>query len=328
VREQLRAAETPWPPARELLALLRQWGPDAAAAIPDLLGVCRWSPSQVAATLTAIGGMTREAAEMLKTAVETLPLTAGPAYERMELAVTLHAVLGDDEHLFSEIVRGLGPGGDMRNAARAARTLPTAADRLILALAAALAATASGGIKVEQARTQMARSLWHLAHDAGEVLPVVAEGIRPEGGATTLWACQAAAELGAAAKPLIPALLPVLDNPLGCPFALEALLRIDPETHGGVPLTVLAEKLADTIDGPAWAHTQLKAVAVLRDLGPGSMTPETAQRLRHLAEQSERIARDDDFCVVQSDEKIRAAIRELLKDHDALRSPATPDRQG
>ena len=50
-----------------------------------------------------------------------------------------------------------------------------------------------------------------------------------------LWAAGGAAELGPAARPLVAALLPLLDDPMLCPVAAQALVRIDPESPGGLP---------------------------------------------------------------------------------------------
>jgi hypothetical protein len=121
----------------------------------------------------------------------------------------------------------------------------------------------------------------------------------------------AAAAMGPAAMPLTPAVEALLHHPAQCPAAAHALLRIDPRSHGGVPLATLADRLAAAAD-PAGA--QQRAVTVLGEIGLARLPPEIVDRLRSLAGQDQRIIRYGSLGnMIGNDERLRAAIRQLLK---------------
>jgi len=165
------------------------------------------------------------------------------------------------------------------------------------------------------ARIQLALALWQHAGDTAPVIPVLAEALSRNQRRLTRWtaihAADAAAEIGAPAKPLIPAILPLLDDPAQCPAAVRALLRIDPGSQGGTDLAVLADRLVTTVGTDCGA--QHRAVAALGELGPARLPPAAVTRLRRLAEQDQRIIHSGLLTdIIRNDEKLRTAIRQLL----------------
>lgn len=125
-------------------------------------------------------------------------------------------------------------------------------------------------------------------------------------------AADAAAVIGAAARPLIPAIVPLLDNTVECPAAAQALLRIDPVSHGGVSPGVLAGRLVDAVADPN-CLAQHRAVAVLTEIGADRLPPLVAERLRRLAAQDERLIKYGAVQhIIRDDERLRTAIRQLL----------------
>ncbi len=296
-----------------LLALLSAWGPAAEPAIPELLAILPRHPLGAGSALAAIAGPLPAAIETLSQAA-----AAGTVTQRLTAATTLRSLTGDDEPLLAAIEQGLRQRGyELRAAARAARTLSTSARRLVPALTTALHAAVGPDATAPDisARIQLALALWHHTGDAASAIPVLADGLgrdpRRSGRWTAIHAADAAAVIGAAAKPLIPAILPLLDDPAQCPAAVHALLRIDPRSHGGVDLAVLADRLVTAVGtdcGP-----QQRAVAALGEIGPGRLPPAAVNQLRHLAEQDQRIIRSGLLTdIIRNDERLRTAIRQLL----------------
>jgi hypothetical protein len=100
-----------------------------------------------------------------------------------------------------------------------------------------------------------------------------------------------------------------------CPGAVQALVRIDPESRDGVPLAALADRLVTIVGdvivaGDPSGNTNRWAVTALAEIGQAGISPAARERLRHLAERDRRIIRWH----IRSDEILRAAIRHLLQD--------------
>lgn len=309
-RERLRAGDMHGNDLLNLLQVLSAWGLDAAAAVGDLAGLVEKYPLAAGSALAAIGGNIPAAVHALTRAAAT-----GDIWQQLEAAETLHSLTGEDGPLAGAVERGLAGGDRLQRAAEAARAFGTAPSWLVPALGAALARTADGdrAMPAIQARIQVALTLRHWTGDTGTAVAVIAEGLKPRDMASWAWpdfqdAAAAAAELGPGARPLIPALLPLLDQPIYCPGAAQALLRIDPQARGGIPLTDLADRLVAVVADPD-VYTPLRAFNVLREIGPAGISPRARQQLRQLAEQPGRVGYQD---IIREDEKLRAEIRQLL----------------
>jgi hypothetical protein len=246
-----------------------------------------------------------------------------PRSGRLSAAIQLRELTGDDAPLLAAIRDGLTLNRhDLQAAARVAATLPRPLpDWLIPAMESAMAAA-------RQARNDgitpivVAQALWELTGDATTVLPVITEGLRvkhkrypqPQGG---MYALDAARSMGPAGRPLVPALLPLLDSHY-CPAAIRTLLRVDPEAMGGVPAASLADRLVAAAGNGGSSPRQ--AIAVLRELVAGdhvALSPEMRTRLTDAAERPRRVIQGGALhLVIRHDEELRAAIGELL---DAVR---------
>ena len=310
VRERLRTWDMNglgpvWP-----LALLSGWGPAATPAVPELTGLVSWDPLAAGQALAAIGGA-------IPAAVQTLELAAasGPIPRRLDAAQALRSLTGQDEPLLAVIEYGLDRrhGGVWMQAARAARTLISAPGRLIPALTVARDTAPPG----TSASIEVALALWHYTGDAAPAVSLLAEGLRAGSSGqrgAALWAAGGAAELGPAARPLVPALLPLLEDPMLCPVAAQALVRIDPESPGGLPPAELADRLVTIVgqvpvSGDPGGTVNRRAVQALATMGQLAGVPAAArERLRYLAERDQRIIRWH----IRSDEILRAEIRHLL----------------
>src|SRR5262249_19339212 len=241
----------------------------------------------------------------------------------------VRALTGDEAPMLAAIESGLSQAGHGRGeAAGAARTL-TPARRLIPALTAALDATASQARPDNRTRIELALALWHHSGDPAPALEIIAADRRPDAtgpgsGPEAAGAAQAAAVLGPAARPLIPAILPLLDSPEASPAAVRALLRIDTENHGGISLATLAERLLLPF-GRTWSTTQLSAVQVLGEIGRPRLPARIVARLRELATQDRRIVDSGHVqAFIHDDDQLRAAIRDLIDDTEQPAPTATP----
>jgi HEAT repeats len=320
VRDRLRCRRLHRNEPAHLLAVLRSWGPAAEPAIPEMLGLLPKHPINAGNALAAIVGAIPAVVQALSRAAAT-----GPVWMRLIAADRLRSLTGDEEPLLAAVELGLTQSrGPLKAAAEAARTV-SAAERLKPALTAALHAAGPDGTRPDtSARIQLALTLWHHTGDAAAVIPVLAEAFgqdaNPQRAAPGL-AADAAAVMGAAAKPLIPALVPLLDNTMHCPAAAQALLRIDPGSRGGVSLAVLADRLVDAVAGPG-SFQQDRAIAALAEIGPTRLPPEVAERLRRLAGQDERIVTfGANQNLIRDDERLRAAIRRLLPERHPVTAP-------
>jgi hypothetical protein len=119
-------------------------------------------------------------------------------------------------------------------------------------------------------------------------------------------------------------ILPLLDSPQACPAAAGALLRIDPETHGGVSLAALAERLLLSF-GRTWSHVQMSAVQVLGEIGLPQLPVHVVTRLRELATQDRRIVGSGHVQArIHDDDQLRAAIGGLIDDTKQPAPAGTP----
>jgi hypothetical protein len=165
------------------------------------------------------------------------------------------------------------------------------------------------------ARVQLALALWQHTGDAAAAIPVLAAALSRDPRRFSRWtainAADAAAMIGPAARPLIPAILALLDDPAQSPAAVQALLRIDAGSHGGVDIAVLADRLVTAAGTDCGAQRQ--ALAALKDISTARLPPAATDRLRRLAAQDQRIIHSGYLAaIIRNDEDLRAAISEFL----------------
>jgi HEAT repeat protein len=313
VRALLRRTRLHRSVVAHLLALLRAWGPAAEPAIPEMIGLLPAHPLNAGNALAAIAGPIPAAVQALSGVAAT-----GRVWLRLLGAASLRSLTGNDEPLLAAIELGLAEGySALKQAAEAARECSTAAGRLVPALTAALRAGPDATRPDLRAQIELALTLWHLTGDAAAAIPVLAEALAQDADPRGLTperrqAADAAAVMGAAARPLILAIVPLLDNTGECPAAAQALLRIDPVSHGGVSLGVLADRLVDAVADPNWL-AQHRAVAALAEIGADRLPPLVAERLHRLAAQDERFIKGGAVQhIIRDDERLRTAIRQLL----------------
>jgi len=294
-----------------LIGLIGSWGPAAAAATPDLLEILPRHGYSVGCALADIAGATPKAVSLLRQAA------AGGA--SLNAAARLRALTGDEQPLLTAIESGLTQTGHaLRHVAEEARTL-TPARRLVPALTAALDAAVGQARPDDATRIELALALWHHCGDPAPALEVIAgklraDATRPYFGPGAAGAARAAAVLGPAARSLIPAILPLLDSPQACPAAVQALLRIDRVTHGGISVAALAERLLLPL-GRTWSNVQMSAVRVLGEIGLPQLPAHVVARLRELATQDRRIVDSGHLqALIHDDDQLRAAIRDLIDD--------------
>jgi hypothetical protein len=215
-------------------------------------------PLRAANALIDIAGPVPAAIAALRQAARAAVLT-----DRLEAATTLRELTGDDGPLLAAIRDGLSQtGGSPGAAADAAEDSPPPA-WVIPALRRALAATASAAPPDVSTRALLAHALWYLGDgaDTDAVLPVIAAGLRPppgspawpDGPRARLDVIDTASSLGSDARPLIPDLTALLDDPLPCPRAAAALRKIDAfwdDGPGGAPLTQVAGHLVTAAGAP------------------------------------------------------------------------------
>ncbi|MFJ8228760.1 HEAT repeat domain-containing protein [Streptomyces sp. NPDC094448] len=160
-------------------------------------------------------------------------------------------------------------------------------------------------------RIRAAVTLWRLTGDATEPLTVLA-GIlaeaadgpvhRPEAVRDCV---RAVARLGPAARSLAPGLVALLDHPEQVPAAVFALAAVGAAPPGAAALVLdCAERDTDPVS----------CLDALETLGPGTLTPQEADRLELLAERDRRVRvpGPSPRLGVRSDQRIRIRARALL----------------
>jgi hypothetical protein len=97
-----------------------------------------------------------------------------------------------------------------------------------------------------------------------------------------------------------------------CPAAAQALLRIDPETLGGIPLATLAERLLLPL-GRTLFTSQMAAIREVGEIGLPQLPGRVVTRLRELATQDSRIVHSGTVqAYIHEDDQLRAGIRDLI----------------
>ncbi|MFF6906431.1 hypothetical protein ACFY9Q_10865 [Streptomyces sp. NPDC012389] len=317
VRRRLSTLEPDGPAPFRLAALLTAWGPDAAAAVPELLAALPAHPRLLPGVLVAVcpPGRRAEAADALRTQAGT-----GPVEGRTEAARALHELTGDHgpllpllaERLAGSAGDGGGADGKIREAATAAGAVGPAAVSLVPALRAALNPPGAGRNNPQMDDDiAVAVALHRITGDATDAVPVLA-GVLGDGEAlwrrwTLVRAAQAAAGLGPAARGLVPVLEALLTDPEQVPSAVRALHAIAPDELDTAHVTGLLLDAAEAGTAP------FEAVDTLVALGVDTLSEEHRARLTELGERDRRVVRSGlDGTVEAADERLRARVREAV----------------
>ncbi|MBT2900495.1 HEAT repeat domain-containing protein [Streptomyces sp. McG3] len=314
LRRRLASMEPGGATPFRLAALLTSWGPDASAAVPELLAALPAYPRLLPKVLVAVcpPGRRAEVADALRARTGT-----GPADERFEAARALHELTGDHGPLLPLLAERLagsaggGGGSDelIREAAEAGAAVGPAAASLVPALRAAL--NSPGG---ERNNPQMdddiavAVALHRITGEVADAVPVLAGVLGDRGGLWRRWtlvrAAEAAGGLGPGARPLAPALKALLADPQQTPTAALALHAVAPDELDAGHVAGLLLDAAEAGTAP------FEAVDALVAFGTETLSGQHRARLTALAERDRRVVRTGlDGTVEIADERLRARVR-------------------
>ncbi|MET7286512.1 hypothetical protein [Streptomyces sp. NPDC005573] len=292
----------------QLVHLLRQWGPQAVEALPELCAVLpRFQYAATAITAVAVG----TGPEQREQAATALRADAGKLF----MAQALHGLTGETEPLFAAAEAALAPGArGVVEGARALAGLGPAAARLAPVLRTALGRAVDRDTTPElDTDLALALALWRITGEAAEVVPVLASVLdgsegRPWFRWTAARAAREIAALGPAGRPLTARLQTLLDDPAQAPSAVLGLLAVaDPAALDHARLAEAALHSAETRADPRGAG------AALRALGATALTPEQHDRLAALATGDRRlIVSGSDHAMIREDEQLRAALASVL----------------
>ena len=327
---------------RRLAAILTAWGDDAAPAVPELIRLLALQPAVAAPVLAVIHPMSLEVMAMLRRVAATAE--EGDAVRtRLVAAEAVRALTQDSAPLLAAVRFGLTTAtknpDDRADVVEAATRFPDHADLLVPLLRQALQAipVPTPSLPAHQARMKLGRTLWQLTGEPGDAIDVLRGTLALSGELFTAWtvatAADLAAELGPAARELVPALEVALTEPVSCPAAAQALLAIDPDgPWPGARRTELADQLLAILAGANSPIARNRAFDALAALAP--LPTSAAETLRALADQDERFPIGvHDIAHLRDDDEIRSRIRALLHvgpprspgpRHTAVPSPIMP----
>ncbi|MFI5531847.1 hypothetical protein ACIA8O_25275 [Kitasatospora sp. NPDC051853] len=299
-----------------LSGVLAAWGRAARPALPELLTALPHHPLPVGRALAAIAdpGADTQVTAALRT------LTAhGPLEARQAAANALHALTGEPDALLPILAEQLSRRGNgLDRAVTAAAALGDAAHPLLPHLYAVLAEPASSRETPPaiDAALQAAALVRELTGDRRPALQVIAEGIgwsaHPWGRMTAERAAEAARHLGPAAKPLVPLLLPLLDDPDLVPAVVHTLTAFHPgsDAPAGLARADLADRVLAATRPGSYAGFAAKALEALSALGPTAFDAARLDRLDELANGDQRIVGSGlQNRIVLADERFRTAAR-------------------
>ncbi|MFF4081233.1 hypothetical protein ACFYZN_17760 [Streptomyces sp. NPDC001777] len=318
VRARLVAEDVGGDEPVHLLSLLGSWGSGAAAALPELRFLLPRFPVAVPRTLVAVcppEHRTRTARLL------TAAAASGPENGRLAAAKAVRELTGETGPLKEAVAACLADGDDVQEAAELAAGLGAEASELVPALRAALGDPGSDRVTPQMDRDiAVASALWRITGDAAEAVPVLAGVLAETGNIWMRWtfrrAARAAAAMGGAALPLVPALEGLLTDRAHVPAAVLALHAIAPETLDG-PRT--AGLLLDSAEADEDPELALEALVLL---GPAALTEDHRRRLTALAEQDLRVrASGVEPAICPADEQLREQAREAAR---SLGRPADP----
>ncbi|MFI1188631.1 HEAT repeat domain-containing protein [Streptomyces californicus] len=315
VRRRLTTGEPGGGAPHRPVALLTAWGPEASAAVPELLAALAAHPLLVPKALAAVCPPERraEVAEALARRAET-----GPLEVRFEAARALHGLTGDHGMLLPLVAEVLAADGGgfqegTRAAAAAAAAVGPAAAPLVPALRAALTAP---GIERNNPKMDadiaLAAALHRLTGDTAEAVAVLA-GVLGTGEPqwrrwTLVRAAEAAARIGPDARDLVPVLEPLLAHVELRAAAAVALHAVAPDLLGAGRAADLLLDAAEAGAAPA------EAVEALVALGVAGLDAEQRARFTELAERDRRVVCSGlDGTVEPADERLRARVRAAVR---------------
>ncbi|MFE2291437.1 HEAT repeat domain-containing protein [Streptomyces sp. NPDC059452] len=315
VRKRLGTMEPGGRTPFRLAALLTAWGPAAAAAVPELLAALPAFPGLLPRVLASVcpPGQHPEVADALRTRART-----GPADDRIGAARALHQLTGDHSLLLpliaERLTAGAGGSGDgIREAATAVAAVGPAALPLAPVLRGALNAPGTRRTFPQMdADTAIATALHRITGDAADAVEVLAGILGADDLRWGRWilirTARAAADLGPAARPLVPVLKALLTDPEQVPAAVLALHAVTPEE---LDTGHLAGLLLDAAEAGA---APFEAVDALEALGVAMLSEEHRKRLMGLAERDLRVVRSGvEGTVEAADERLRARVRAVVR---------------
>ncbi|MET9663057.1 hypothetical protein ABZY11_41060, partial [Streptomyces sp. NPDC006510] len=237
-----------------------------------------------------------------------------PEDGRLAAATAVRELTGETGPLLAAVAAQLTPGGRaVREAAGLAAGLGPEAAGLVPALRSALS-DPEGDRNIPQLDTdvEIAAALWRITGDPAEAVPVLAGVLAATEPTWMHWtfgrAARAAARIGDAARPLVPALEGLLTDRVQVPSAVLALHAIAPESLDGPRA---AELLLDAAEQDADAVSALEALVVL---GPAALTADGRRRLTALAERDLRVrASGLEPGIAPADERLREQAREAAR---------------
>ncbi|MGW3043361.1 HEAT repeat domain-containing protein [Kitasatospora sp. NPDC001159] len=302
VRERLAVDGLGSNETADLVHLLRQWGPQAAAALPELFAVLprfEYAASAIAAVAADSPQADRErAGTVLRAATGFLAARAH------------HNLTGETDVLLRAATEGLAVPRDAVEAAQAAADLGAVAAGLLPALRAAVSEDAEPTTPQLDLDIAIATALWQIDGDAEEAVTILASVLDRTAG-NQLWyrwtvvrTLRATRRLGAAARPLVPRLEHLLADPEKAPAAALALLDVaDPDT---VDLGRLAEAALHAAETGADVEGACEA---LRTLGATALSTHQRLRVAELAEGDRRLVT---YVlangIIREDERLRAVL--------------------
>ncbi|WP_354644607.1 hypothetical protein [Kitasatospora camelliae] len=287
--------------------LLRQWGPQAAAALPELSAVLpRFPYAATAITAVAAAGSQAEreqAGAVLRGAAGSL--TAARAH---------HDLTGETAFLLDAIAEVLAAGRrDLAEAAEAAAALGEAAAGLLPVLRAAVSEDAEATTPELDLDTAIATALWRIDGDAEGAVSILASVLDRTAGNqhwyrwTVDRAIRATGLLGTAAQPLIPRLEHLLADPEKAPAAALALLAV--AGPDAVDLGRLAEAALHSAETGAEVAGACEA---LQALGATALSTHQRERVTELATQDRRVINSGVAGgIIREDERLRAILTGL-----------------
>ncbi|MEU2622092.1 hypothetical protein ABZ642_28865 [Streptomyces sp. NPDC007157] len=300
--------------------LLAAWGRPARGALPELLAALPRHPLPVSRALATVADPQADAH-----VIEALRAHArqGPPSTRQAAASALHSLTGDADPLISVLSELLAKrGNSLDHTVTAAASLREAARPLLPLLHTLLAEPPQSRetVPVIRAALGAAALVWELTGDEQAVLPVIQEGLawasRAWGQETVKRAAEVARLLGPTAKPLVPDLLPLLDDPELSPTLVLVLTSICPEvdTLAGLSRTTLADRVLAAARPGSGARSVSAVLKACVALGPTAFTDAQLALIRSLADGDRRIVgaglQDQ---IIHDDEHFRAEAREVLR---------------
>ncbi|MEU6192774.1 hypothetical protein [Streptomyces sp. NPDC047061] len=302
-----------------LSGLLAAWGRPARAALPELLAALPRHPLPVSRALAAVADPRTDAH-----VVEALRAQArqGPPATRQAAASALHSLTGDADPLISVLSELLaGRGNSLDHTVTAAASLGEAARPLLPLLHTLLAEPPQSRETVPAIRAALgaAALVWELTGDERAVLPVIREGLarasQAWGQETVKRAAEVACLLGPRAEPLVPDLLPLLDDPELSPALVLALTSVCPGagTLAGLARTTLADRVLAAARPGSYARSASAVLRACVALGPTAFTDARLDVIRDLADGDRRIVGAGlQDRIILDDERFRAEARKVL----------------